>query len=51
MKFSMTGQERGDCLIQVTIWAGLTVSCNYSALPCNIELNCSCILIGSQIIE
>ena len=48
MKFSMTGQERGDCLIQV--WAGLTVSCN-SALPCHIELNCSCILIGSQIIK
>jgi hypothetical protein len=25
MKFSMTGQEKGDLLIQVTSWAGLTV--------------------------
>jgi hypothetical protein len=30
MKFSMTGQEKcpfntGDCLIEVTAWAGLTV--------------------------
>jgi len=25
MKFSMTGQENGDLLIQVTAWAGLTV--------------------------
>ena len=25
MKFSMTGQEKGDLLIQVTAWAGLTV--------------------------
>ena len=25
MKFSMTGQEKGDPLIQVTAWAGLTV--------------------------
>jgi hypothetical protein len=25
MKFSMTGQEKGDLLIQVTIWAGLTI--------------------------
>jgi len=25
MKFSMTGQEKGDILIQVTAWAGLTV--------------------------
>jgi hypothetical protein len=24
MKFSMTGQEKGDLLIQVTAWAGLT---------------------------
>jgi len=23
MKFSMTGQEKGDLLIQVTAWAGL----------------------------
>jgi len=26
MKFSMTGQEKGDLLIQVTAWAGLTVN-------------------------
>jgi len=25
MKFSMTGQEKGDLLIQVTAWADLTV--------------------------
>jgi hypothetical protein len=25
MKFSMTGQEKGDILIQVAVWAGLTV--------------------------
>jgi hypothetical protein len=25
MKFSMTGPEKGDLLIQVTAWAGLTV--------------------------
>jgi len=25
MEFSMTGQENGDLLIQVTAWAGLTV--------------------------
>jgi hypothetical protein len=25
MKFSITGQEKGDLLIQVTTWAGLTV--------------------------
>ena len=25
MHFSMTGQEKGDLLIQVTAWAGLTV--------------------------
>jgi hypothetical protein len=36
MKFSMTGQDKsglfntGDCLIQVTTWAGLTVCCFYT---------------------
>ena len=25
LKFSMTGQEKSDLLIQVTAWAGLTV--------------------------
>jgi hypothetical protein len=25
MKISITGQEKGDILIQVTAWAGLTV--------------------------
>ena len=33
MKFSMTGQSKGDLPIQVTAWAGLTVCrctiCNY----------------------
>jgi hypothetical protein len=27
MKFSMTGQEKGDLLIEVTAWAGLTAIC------------------------
>jgi hypothetical protein len=27
MKFSMTVQENGDLLIQVTAWAGLTIWC------------------------
>jgi hypothetical protein len=27
MKFSMRGQEKGDLLIKVTTWAGLTVFC------------------------
>jgi hypothetical protein len=26
MKFSMTGQEKGDLLIQMTAWTGLTVA-------------------------
>ena len=25
MKFSVTGQDKGDLLIQVTAWAGLTI--------------------------
>jgi hypothetical protein len=25
MKFAVTGQEKGDCLIEVTTWVGLTV--------------------------
>jgi len=25
MKFSMTGQEKGDCSTEVTTWTGLTV--------------------------
>ena len=25
MKFSMTGQEKGELLIQVTAWSGLTI--------------------------
>jgi hypothetical protein len=25
MKFSMTGQEKGDLVIQVTTWAGFTI--------------------------
>ena len=25
MEFSITGQERSDCLIEVTTWPGLTV--------------------------
>jgi len=28
MKCSMTGQDKGDCLIEVTAWAGLTTNIN-----------------------
>jgi hypothetical protein len=35
MKFSMTGQEKGDIIIQVTTWAGLTVQ------PLHITANIS----------
>ena len=34
MKFSMTGQEKGDLLIQVTAWAGLTVHVFYIHTIC-----------------
>jgi hypothetical protein len=27
MKFAMAGQEKGDLLIEVTAWAGLTAIC------------------------
>ena len=30
MKFSMTGQEKGDCLTEVTTWADLTVLVLYN---------------------
>ena len=30
MKFSMTGQERGDLLLQVTAWAGF--DCTYKCI-------------------
>jgi hypothetical protein len=33
MKCSMTGQEKGDLLIQVTAWTGLTVYLSHSPLP------------------
>ena len=32
MNFSKTGQEKGDLLIQVTAWAGLTVLTTYRHL-------------------
>ena len=32
MKFSIIGQEKGDLLIQVTTWAGLTVHIFVSSL-------------------
>jgi hypothetical protein len=37
MNFSMTGQEKGDLLIQVTSWVGLTV--NETALIQNYTLH------------
>jgi len=40
IKFSMTGQEKDDCLIEVTTWAGLTV---YLYTFCN----CHCICMSS----
>jgi hypothetical protein len=30
MKFYITGQEKGDLLIQVTAWTGLTIQINYT---------------------
>jgi hypothetical protein len=33
MKFSMTGQEKGDLLIQVTAWAGLTEQRVFKPVP------------------
>ena len=38
MKFSMTGQEKGDLLIQVTAWAGLT-TCEYKCKFSSIKLD------------
>jgi len=54
MKFSMTGQEKGDkgdLLIEVTFWAGLTVyvqcNCCNSFLFCFLFL-CNCILFSND---
>jgi hypothetical protein len=35
MKLSMTGQEKGDLLIQVTAWGGLTVFFFFTAAISN----------------
>jgi hypothetical protein len=35
MKLSMTGQEKGELLIQVTAWTGVTISKIY---PVNVIL-------------
>ena len=45
MKFSMTGQDRVDILIQVTVWAGLTVryfylSCTDYTTETNMTYSC-----------
>ena len=38
MTFSMTGREKGDCLIEVTAWAGLMVHLNTLKLDyCSIN--------------
>jgi hypothetical protein len=39
MKFSMTGQENGDLLTQVTVWTGLTVLCFPPKNYCKILLD------------
>jgi hypothetical protein len=44
MKFSMTGQEKGDLLIQVTAWAGLTVLYQITTFTFSIIFGCSLIL-------
>ena len=36
MKFSMTGQERGDLLIKVTAWAGFIVHVFTMYEYCNV---------------
>ena len=33
MKSSMTGQEEGDCLLEVTTWTGTTVYVYCQKLP------------------
>jgi hypothetical protein len=33
MKFSVTGQEKGDLSVQVTTWEGLTVLWPISTIP------------------
>ena len=44
MKFSMTGQEKGDLLIQVTAWAGLTVLYQITTFTFSIIFGFSLIL-------
>ena len=49
MNFSMTGQENGDFLIQVTdclieVWAGLTVQCTFVVLFITVNITFSDIL-------
>ena len=39
MLFSMTGPEKGDCLIEITAWAGLTVSCIRSCQR-SVQITC-----------
>ena len=47
MKVSMTGQEKYDLLIQVTVWAGLTVLKHEKVLFC--IMNCD--VNGSHVIN
>ena len=40
MKLTMTGQEKSDCLIEVILWAGLTVFTSRSKQhTCSLILN------------
>ena len=47
MKFSMTGQNKGDlntsdCLTEVTVWAGLTVPIKSNTILLNSETYMCC---------
>jgi hypothetical protein len=47
MQFSMTGPEKGDCLIEMTAWAGLTVSCIRSCQR-SVQITCWIYIIFSS---
>jgi hypothetical protein len=46
----MTGQEKGDLLIQVTTWAGLTVSTRKQAKIFSLQIVCQDFAQGTKII-
>jgi len=53
MKLSTTGQEKGDCLIEVTAWEGLTVCIDFRFMVLNTTFNnisVTCILWWSLLL-